>query len=280
MDTQSVVIVTMNYRLGALGFLSLGNEDVPGNAGLRDQTMALGWVKENIGRFGGDDEKITIFGESAGGSSVASHLLSPLSKSLFHRAILQSPWTGGWYSLNDGSEAVNYAKELSQAIGCNSEVTNEILSCLQGKTATEILMTPNNKSKLVKPWTPVLDHAFTSNPYFKSKNIDHCLESGHFNTDVEVMIGTTADEGILSIFEYAGGMKKWEDLRSNIDIEGAKGFFNIGNPEEITTDIKEKINQVVKHYIGSTGCSLSDFFQIMTGKIWNKDLFFYSRDRL
>ena len=204
MDTQSVVIVTMNYRLGALGFLSLGNEDVPGNAGLRDQTMALGWVKENIGRFGGDDEKITIFGESAGGSSVASHLLSPLSKSLVHRAILQSPWTGGWYSLNDGSEAVNYAKELSQAIGCNSEVTNEILSCLQGKTATEILTTPNNKSKLVKPWTPVLDHDFTSNPYFKSKNIDHCLESGHFKTDVEVMIGTTADEGILSIFEYAG----------------------------------------------------------------------------
>jgi hypothetical protein len=69
-------------------------------------------------------------------------------------------------------------------------------------------------------------------------------------------------------------------LRSNIDIEGAKGFFNIGNPEEISTDIKEKINQVVKHYIGSTGCSLSDFFQIMTSKIWNKDLFFYSRDRL
>ena len=57
-------------------------------------------------------------------------------------------------------------------------------------------------------------------------------------------------------------MKKWEDLKSNIDIKGAKSFFNIGNPEEITTDIKEKINQVVKHYIGSTGCSLSDFFKL------------------
>ena len=57
----------------------------------------------------------------------------------------------------------------------------------------------------------------------------------------------------------AGGMKKWEDLKNNIDVKGAKSFFNIGNPEKITTDVKEKINQVVKHYIGSTGCSLSDF---------------------
>ena len=69
----------------------------------------------------------------------------------------------------------------------------------------------------------------------------------------------------------AGGMKKWEDLKNNIDVKGAKSFFNIGNPEKITTDVKEKINQVVKHYIGSTGCSLSDFFfQIKTLSIMTK----------
>ena len=103
MDTQSVVIVTMNYRLGPLGFLALGNNDVPGNAGLRDQSMALAWVKEQITNFGGNDEKITVFGESAGASSIALHILSPLSKGLFHRAILQSTWTG-FFNLNEASK--------------------------------------------------------------------------------------------------------------------------------------------------------------------------------
>jgi carboxylesterase type B len=111
MDTQSVVIVTMNYRLGPLGFLSLGNKDVPGNAGLRDQSMALAWVKEQIASFGGDDKKITVFGESAGASSIALHLLSPLSKGLFHRAILQSTWAG-FFNLNKASKAVDYAKVI------------------------------------------------------------------------------------------------------------------------------------------------------------------------
>ena len=110
MDTQSVVIVTINYRLGPFGFLSLGNEDVPGNAALKDQSMALAWVKKNIAGFRGDDEKITIFGESAGGSSVALHLVSPLSKGLFQRAIVQSGWTGGWYDLNEVSKVLEFSK--------------------------------------------------------------------------------------------------------------------------------------------------------------------------
>ena len=90
METEQVVIVTINYRLGALGFLSLGTEDVPGNAGLRDQVMALKWVNDNIAFFGGDPQAITIAGESAGGFSVLLHIVSPQSEGLFQRAIIQS----------------------------------------------------------------------------------------------------------------------------------------------------------------------------------------------
>ncbi|CAH2047561.1 unnamed protein product, partial [Iphiclides podalirius] len=94
---QGVVLVTFNYRLEVLGFLCLDTEDVPGNAGMKDQVAALGWVNENITSFGGDPKNITIFGHSAGGCSVSYHLISPMSTGLFKKAIVKSgsftcPW--------------------------------------------------------------------------------------------------------------------------------------------------------------------------------------------
>lgn len=82
-----------------IGFLSVDEESVavPGNAGLKDQTLALQWIRDNIAHFGGDPSNVTIFGESAGGSSVHFHLLSEMSRGLFHKAIVMSgsvlcPW--------------------------------------------------------------------------------------------------------------------------------------------------------------------------------------------
>lgn len=100
--TEDVVLVAINYRLGMLGFLSLDDPslEVPGNAGLKDQTLALQWVQKNIENFGGDPGNVTIFGVSAGGASVQYHILSTASKGLFHKAILHSgsvhnPWPYG-----------------------------------------------------------------------------------------------------------------------------------------------------------------------------------------
>lgn len=80
---KDVVLVTMNYRLGALGFLSTGDEVAPGNFGLKDQVLALRWVKENIEYFGGDPDRVTIFGESAGSVSVNLHVISDSSIGLY-----------------------------------------------------------------------------------------------------------------------------------------------------------------------------------------------------
>ena len=94
---KGAVVVTVNYRVGIFGFMAhpaLTRESPnhsSGNYGFLDQVAALKWVRENIAGFGGDPNNVTIFGESAGAVSVAEHLLSPLSKGLFHRAILQSP---------------------------------------------------------------------------------------------------------------------------------------------------------------------------------------------
>ena len=90
MKGNDIVMVSINYRLGLLGFLSLGNSAVPGNMGLLDQVMAFKWVRNNIEAFGGNPNMITIMGQSVGSWSVIYHMLSPLSKGLFHRVIAQS----------------------------------------------------------------------------------------------------------------------------------------------------------------------------------------------
>lgn len=88
--TGHVVVVTINYRLGILGFLALKNSTTKGNYGLWDQMMALQWIKDNIDDYGGDPNSITIFGQSAGGFSVGLLALIPQNKGLFHRVIMQS----------------------------------------------------------------------------------------------------------------------------------------------------------------------------------------------
>ncbi|XP_035794845.1 venom carboxylesterase-6-like [Anopheles albimanus] len=97
MDTKRIILVTIQYRLGVLGFLSTGDTAAPGNVGLKDQTLALRWVRHNIRHFGGDPKLVTIFGQSAGATSVHMHMISPLSRNLFQRAITMSgnslvPW--------------------------------------------------------------------------------------------------------------------------------------------------------------------------------------------
>ena len=108
---RDVIMVSINYRLGAFGFLSLGNENVPGNMGMRDQNMALRWVNQNIANFGGNPQQITIFGESAGALSVAYQVISPLSKGLFQRAIMQSgPAINPSWGRNSKEQAETYCE--------------------------------------------------------------------------------------------------------------------------------------------------------------------------
>lgn len=97
MLNENLILVTFNYRLGPLGFISLKNPEYSGNAGLKDQLLALNWVHDNIHQFGGDNSKITLFGQSAGANAANLHVLQPQSRKLFKRAILSSgsalvPW--------------------------------------------------------------------------------------------------------------------------------------------------------------------------------------------
>ena len=128
-----VVVVTINYRLGLLGFLDLSShgEAFAGSAsnGIRDQIAALEWVRDNIGNYGGDASNVTIFGESAGGASVNLVLASPSADGLYHKAIAHSPGT------SDGPPA-----DLAQPIMARLGATEaNLVEKLQGMTVSEIL---------------------------------------------------------------------------------------------------------------------------------------------
>ena len=102
---HGVVVVTINYRLGPLGFLSLGSEDIGGNMGQLDQVAALHWVQDNIQEFGGNPDAVTIFGQSAGAYASTYHLFSPLTRGLFKRIIAQSGVGGFAPSFHHHQEA-------------------------------------------------------------------------------------------------------------------------------------------------------------------------------
>ncbi|CAG0889266.1 unnamed protein product [Cyprideis torosa] len=141
---HNVVLVVPNYRVGALGFLSTQTDDAPGNAGLYDQYMALKWVKDNIKNFGGNPDQITLFGESAGAVSVGHHYISPLSRGLFHRAILQSGSPLTAWSIDE--RPLEYHNRLAPATNCpwNPSDPSPYLSCLRNLDPLTLIMAQKN----------------------------------------------------------------------------------------------------------------------------------------
>ncbi|XP_055001485.1 liver carboxylesterase 1 [Sorex araneus] len=136
---ENVVVVTIQYRLGILGFFSTGDEHCPGNWGHLDQVAALRWVQENIANFGGNPGSVTIFGESAGGESVSILVLSPLAKGLFHRAIAESGVVfTGKLTQKDMKAA---AHKIAVFSGCKTTTSAVMVHCLRQKSEEELLET-------------------------------------------------------------------------------------------------------------------------------------------
>jgi len=144
-----VILVTFNYRLYAFGFLSLDDPElnVPGNAGFKDQVLALKWIKENIENFGGDSKNITIFGQSSGGGCSHYHILSPLSKDLFQRSIIMSgsAFNPMYAAIPRRNWAYRLAKHINDSISENEKEILEFLEQAEPKdifNAVNEIMTP------------------------------------------------------------------------------------------------------------------------------------------
>ena len=183
---DGVIVVTINYRLGALGFLAhpalAGVPGGPsGDYGLMDQQAALRWVQRNIGNFGGDSHNVTIFGESAGGLSVTSQLVSSGAHGLFDRAIIES----GAYALNTAS--LTTAEAAGEAFATQAGCADQTASCLRSLPVQTILANENAAG-----YQPDVDGQVLT------QSLGAALASGQFN-HVPVINGSNHDEWRLFV---------------------------------------------------------------------------------
>ena len=186
-----VVVVTINYRLGALGFLYLGARGASGlgaqaNLGLLDQIEALAWVRDNAAALGGDPENVTIFGESSGGRSVAALLGTPAARGLFQRAIAQS---GAASHLHDEESAIAIADELLRELGIASDATRALrdvpvaaLLEAQSRIVARRVGTPG-----WLPFQPVVDGIVLQEPPLDA------IRTG-LSRDIPLLVGSNRDK--------------------------------------------------------------------------------------
>lgn len=196
---KDVVLVSVNYRLEILGFLCLGIKEAPGNTGLKDQVAALKWVKENIANFGGNPNDVTIFGESAGASSVAYHLLSPMSKGLFHKAIMQSgtaitPWAFQY-------DPLKTASLLAKQMGYETNDPYKLHKIFNSKSAEELLRTrvPREEGTVIMSETifvPCVEKPIPGVESFLTDYPFQIFEKGIPN-NVPMIIGYNSEEGYM-----------------------------------------------------------------------------------
>jgi para-nitrobenzyl esterase len=188
-EQGDVIVVTINYRLGTLGFMAHpaltaeSPDHASGNYGLLDQQEALRWVQRNILLFGGDPFRVTIFGESAGGLSVHSQLAAPSSHGLFSGAIVQS----GAYQLTQPTLAT--AEAAGTAFATRAGCTDQTAACLRGLTVEQVLA---NQAGGIAGASPTIDNKFLT------QSVISAFTSGQFNR-VPVLEGANHDEWRLFV---------------------------------------------------------------------------------
>uniref|UniRef100_A0A8C2DJI5 Neuroligin 4 X-linked a n=1 Tax=Cyprinus carpio TaxID=7962 RepID=A0A8C2DJI5_CYPCA len=208
----NVIVVTLNYRLGVLGFLSTGDQAAKGNYGLLDQIQALRWIKENILAFKGDPKRVTIFGSGAGASCVSLLTLSHYSEDLFQKAIIQSGTALSSWAVN--YQPAKYTRILAEKVGCNMLDTIDLVECLQNKNYKELIEQYITQAKYHIAFGPVIDgDVIPDDPQI-------LMEQGEF-LNYDIMLGVNQGEG----FKFVDGIVDSEDGVSANDFDFAVSDF-------------------------------------------------------
>nr|XP_024214742.1 esterase E4 [Halyomorpha halys] len=241
---EPVVLVKINYRLGALGFLSFEEKELSGNFGLKDQAVALKWLQDNIIYFGGDPRRITLFGENAGAASINFHLLSPYSRGLFHKAIASSGSGYSPWALAKNGRARSTAIRTAHLVGCLRNTTREMVGCLRSVDAYYLVDQRRTMiTSYVDPvclYVPVIDHG--ANHPFLPNSLSKLQPA-----KVPVLFGINSADGLLKTSFYTKyGQFDW----TSIDYHFTHYFKEILllNPEII--GIEEEIAEIRQFYFG------------------------------
>jgi para-nitrobenzyl esterase len=187
---SQTVVVTINYRLGLFGYFSNpginGEGHLWGNYGIMDQQQALRWIRKNIAAFGGDPDNITISGQSSGAANSIVHMISPISKGLFDKAILQSGppvVPDSIFATETGESALSRGRKFGEDSGCGEDAT-----CLRHLSTARILQLQGTASRN----GPYVGEYFIDGTIITG-SLTKIIESGKYN-HVPVLGGTTRDE--------------------------------------------------------------------------------------
>ncbi|CAH2084434.1 unnamed protein product [Euphydryas editha] len=265
---KDVVLVTFNYRLGILGFLSLETEDIPGNAGMKDQVAALRWVQNNIKNFGGDPNNVTIFGESAGAASVSYHLISPMSAGLFKRAIIQSgAFTSRWAKcIRPRDRALFLAKKL----GCYTEDDKEVAKFLKSQPIesfidTKLMITAAENFKInIEVYLGIVSEikfGDTERFFYDDLKLN-------VHQDVDVVIGYCEHDGTLCLLPGA---------KTIVDQANMYPEYFVPNPIAYNSTTSEQLDIgkiIKKYYFGDEIISEKNIEKLVN--FFTADLFMYS----
>ncbi|XP_063383716.1 carboxylic ester hydrolase-like [Cydia fagiglandana] len=257
-----MVVVTLNYRLGPLGFLSTGDEQAPGNAGLKDQSFALQWVKNNIMMFGGNPDSVTLTGCSAGGASVHYHYLSPMSKGTFARGIAYSG--AAFASWTHSVKPLQKAKSLSAIVGCPTNTNREMVDCLKYRPAEVVVAAQTEMfefpyQQMFTPFSPTVEPSGTRDPFLTQYPF-HAAQAGAMHK-VPLITSVTSEEGLYPAATYQISPDTLAHLEANWDQLASNIFeYNDTLPVDQRPVVAAKIKQ---RYLGGKPVSQETYAQLV-----------------
>ncbi|XP_053684403.1 juvenile hormone esterase-like [Sabethes cyaneus] len=250
---RDIVLVTVNYRLGSLGFMSTGTEDCPGNAGFKDQVMALRWIRDHISSFGGNPNSVTLMGYSAGALSTTLHMISPMSRGLFHRAIVMS--ASGVSQVKIPSDQIELARKQAALLGCEVTSNKKMIDCLRQKPATEF--GDSLAYMFVISWNPVLLWTPVIEPdYGQERFLDRDPTEAYLRGDfmkIPVIAGITRDEFAGPAIEFLTNETLRNELDSSFDTLAPILFLY----ERHTEESKNRSQLLRKKFLGNETLSLN-----------------------
>lgn len=244
---HDVILVTGNYRLGALGFLFNNDDQFYGNYGLKDQVMMLKWIRENIHYFGGNKDKVTIFGDSAGAASIGFHMMSPMSKGLFQQAILQSGTQYNQWALQNKQRMVQNSIKLFSGIGCDVHTNQKdyLYQCMRNKNVYDIVGQAYNLYEWgtdpMVTFGPVIQSSDYKNAFLTQDLYD---QKDYWGNSIPVIVGINKDEGAFKFVNFLNNRQYLNDIQNKFD-EVMPYIFHYHHFEDKT---KMQLNNLIKEF--------------------------------